>query len=350
MDVATDTVGKCILISAALTLIERSILPERPVYFVTAGRRGGGKTTTLMMLTTAITGARPAAAAWSDNKEERRKALFAYLVTGVPCIVWDNIERGARITCPHIERACTTAFYADRVLGVSETATAAASAIHLFTGNNIAPSGDLASRALSVLLKVNRPDPENRAFTHIDPVGWTENNRARILVALYTILLGNPLLGVVGAALRTRFKEWWRLVGSAVEHAARLSGIELDFQSVFAAQEEQDGGDSASLADALHIFSTKWPSGFTAADVARLINDTGSTYARDLESAATVRAVLFPELETKKDEVSAPAVGRRLMHHEGNIVNFGTQALCLKKQQKPPGRPDIANRYIVLVS
>ena len=46
-DVATDYIGKCIIIAAALTLIERSLLPDRPVFFVTAGRRGGGKTTTL---------------------------------------------------------------------------------------------------------------------------------------------------------------------------------------------------------------------------------------------------------------------------------------------------------------
>ena len=55
-DVATDYTGKCILIAAALTLIERSLLPDRPAFFVTAGRRGGGKTTTLTMLIMAVTG------------------------------------------------------------------------------------------------------------------------------------------------------------------------------------------------------------------------------------------------------------------------------------------------------
>jgi hypothetical protein len=351
VDVATDFTGKCILIAAALTLIERSILPERPVYFITAGRRGGGKTTTLMMLTIAVTGTRPAAAAWSDNTEERRKALLAYLLAGMPCIVWDNIERGARITCPHIERACTTAFYADRVLGVSETATAAASAIHLFTGNNIGPTGDLASRSLSVTLEVDRPDPENRTFVHSDPVAWSEAQRAKILTALYTILLGNPVLVKTGITPRTRFKEWWRLVGSAVEHAARLRLVDLDFQNIFLAQEEQDGRDSASVGDALHILATKWPTGFKAADVAKLINDTGTWIpAEDRENAATLRAVLFPELATKRDEVSAPAVGNRLVNHVGNPVRFGTQVLTLKVDPKPPGRPDIANSYTVQVS
>src|SRR5215475_9664466 len=34
-DVATDYAGKCTLIAAALTLIERSLLPDRPTFFVT---------------------------------------------------------------------------------------------------------------------------------------------------------------------------------------------------------------------------------------------------------------------------------------------------------------------------
>ena len=55
-DVATDYAGKCSIIAAALTMIERSLLPERPAFFVTAGARGGGKTTTLTMLIMAVTG------------------------------------------------------------------------------------------------------------------------------------------------------------------------------------------------------------------------------------------------------------------------------------------------------
>ena len=43
VDVATDYTGKCIIIADALTLIERSLLPDRPCFFYTAGRRGGGK-------------------------------------------------------------------------------------------------------------------------------------------------------------------------------------------------------------------------------------------------------------------------------------------------------------------
>ena len=147
VDVATDSTGKCSIIAAALTMIERSLLPDRPCFFVTAGRRGGGKTTLLVMLIMAVTGVRPAAAAWSTNEEERRKALLAYFLAGVPYILWDNIARGTQISCPHIEKSCTSAYYADRKLGVSETVSTAAATIHLFTGNNIGAKGDLASRS-----------------------------------------------------------------------------------------------------------------------------------------------------------------------------------------------------------
>ena len=43
VDVATDYIGKATIIAAALTLIERSLLPDRPCFFITAGRRGNGK-------------------------------------------------------------------------------------------------------------------------------------------------------------------------------------------------------------------------------------------------------------------------------------------------------------------
>src|SRR5262245_38909106 len=271
-DVATDYTGKCAIIAAALTLIERSLLPERPCFFVTAGRRGGGKTTTLIMLIMAVTGVRPAAAAWSTNEEEWRKALLSYFLYGMAYILWDNIARGTQISCPHIEKSCTSAYYSDRKLGVSEAVCTAAATIHFFTGNNIGPRGDLASRSLHIRLDVDRADPENRMFKHPDPIGWTENNRAEILAALYTILLGNPQLEAArDAEGKTRFKMWWRLVGSAVENAAKVTGRQLDFQTLFITQEEDDE-DSATLADVLDVLVAAYPGEFLAKNVAELVN------------------------------------------------------------------------------
>ena len=83
-DVSCDYASKCIIIADALSIIERSLLPDRPVFFVTAARRSSGKTTLFHMLTTAVLGTRAACAAWSPSEEERRKALLAYLMEGAP--------------------------------------------------------------------------------------------------------------------------------------------------------------------------------------------------------------------------------------------------------------------------
>jgi hypothetical protein len=283
-DVAADYAGKCILIAAALTILERLLLPERPAFFVTAGQRGGGKTTAANMIAIAVLGRRASAAAWSPNEEERRKAMLTYYGEGVPLIVWDNIPRGAVISCASIEKALTAETYSDRVLGVSEYRTVPATGIHLFTGNNISPRGDLASRSLIAHFTVDRPDPENRQFRHPDPLAWTEAHRGQILRALYFVACGNPRLRTRNPPpAETRFKMWWHLIGSAIEHAAAqhvahidaavmnahptCGPIKISFRKLFLLG-EADEEQSSALATVLDVIHTKWPRGCKASDVA----------------------------------------------------------------------------------
>ena len=302
-DVATDYPGKCSLISAALTVIERSLLSDRPTFWVTAGRRGGGKTTTLMMLLMRVTGVRPSAAAWSPNAEERRKALLSYLLSAAPAVIGDNIARGTQIACPHIEASCTTAFYSDRRLGASEMVSVAASLIHFFTGNNVGPRGDLTSRSLKVRLETETADPENRPFTHPDPIGGTKANRGKSSKCLYTIMLGNPALRPGSNAVpETRFKTWWKLIVSAVEHAAGLCAAQtrddvswmtsptrpsscpaegVRFRDLFLAQEEDDE-DDPSLGEVLAGLAAKEWTGaqLKAADLVKLMSDHQSEWVK----------------------------------------------------------------------
>jgi hypothetical protein len=327
-DVASDYTGKCIIIAAALTVIERSLLPDRPAFEVSAGRRGTGKTTTITMLITALTGSRPAAASWSNDEEERRKALLSYFMRGESYILWDNIPRGSQITCPHIERSCTSAYYADRRLGVSEMVTTAASSVHFFTGNNISVCGDLVSRTLHIRLDADRPDPENREFTHPDPIAWTEQHRGKILGALYTLLLGNPQLNApANAENKTRFKMWWRLIGSAVENAAGLAGKDLDFRDLFLSQEEDDE-DAASLADVLDILLARWTDKFTAKQVAEVVNNE---YDRSPEKSL-LRDWLRPDA-TLNQEISAKTIGRLLKRHLDEPVMSGKRVLTLRAER-----------------
>lgn len=250
VDVQTDYDGKCVLIALALTIIERYLLGERPAFFATAGKRGGGKTTALNMVSLAVLGERAPAAAWSKSPEERRKTIFASLLQSVPFMVFDNVEAGSTLSCPVVEEMLTAGTMTDRVLSELRTETVSCAAIPAFTGNNIQPKGDLASRSLEVRINVDRPDPENRAFAHPDPFGWTLDHRGKIIEAFYTILIGNPRLKEKPGGEKTRFKTWWRLVGSAIEHAADLAERGVDFSKLFLEVEEKDE-EALSLADAL---------------------------------------------------------------------------------------------------
>ena len=62
--------------------------------------------------------------------------------------------------------------------------------------------GDSGSRTLTIELTADRPDPENREFKHPDILGWCDRNRAQILKAALTILLGNPTLRNRAAKMR----------------------------------------------------------------------------------------------------------------------------------------------------
>lgn len=305
VDVATDYPGKCVIIAHALSIIERALFPERPGFFISAGRRGSGKTTSVNLVAGAVLGTRAAAAAWSSDPEERRKTLLAMFSEGAPAVNWDNIPLGSTIRCPSIEKSLTSEFYTDRVLGVSERRTVMAATIQSFTGNNVAPSGDLASRCLTARLVADRPDPENRPFRHPDPIGWTLGNRPKLLRALYTLALGNRRFRETSPApAATRFKQWWHLVGApveqaAAEHAAHVAALVVDalpgcapapmsFAAIFAASES--GEEQASgLATVLDVCRTEWPAGFSAADVATFCSraDVASeAFKASLEAAA----------------------------------------------------------------
>jgi hypothetical protein len=105
----------------------------------------------------------------------------------------------------------------DGVLGESRSETVPTATVIAFTGNNISPKGDMASRSLVAHLATDRTDPENRDFAHEDPLAWTKANRVEILRCLYMLLM---LDRAKPNKAKTRFKPWWLLIGHPVELVA----------------------------------------------------------------------------------------------------------------------------------
>jgi hypothetical protein len=230
---------------------------------------------------------------------------------------------------------------------VSELITAPAYTINFFTGNNIGPKGDLASRAPNVRLEVERADPENRPFTHPDPVAWTEANRGKILNALFTILLARRPPRPAG----TRFKVWDQIVGSAVEHAVQLAGGALSFQSVFLSQEEDDE-ESATLGDALAALRAKWPNeaSFNAIEVAEMVNNKDGGYAtpETVQGSQILREILYPNAHPQL-VATGVSVGKLLKRHIGAPVSRDGRTLILKERRLPSRGPNGALSYFVQV-
>ena len=271
IDVNTDVTGKLLILMRALQKIERVLLSQRPAWFVTAGKAGSGKTTVIVMTTMAIDGRTASAAAWSENEDERRKALFSYQRQGVSEINWDNIQRGAQISSPAIEKSLTVLENSDRVLGESRNETLSADALQTFTGNNIGPKGDMVSRSFRIIINVDRPDPQNRPFVHPDPIEWTRQHRAGILRALYTILINGCRNRPSDLVSKTRFKDWYDLCGWPLEHAALLIGVKIDCAKLIAAGESGDSETTAAIALLSELTTTFGTKDFTAKDITALI-------------------------------------------------------------------------------
>ena len=268
------------------------------------------------------------------------------------------------ISCPSIEKACILEFYTDRVLGETGTKTVPAYTVQFFTGNNIAPRGDLASRALMVRLNVDRIDPENRKFKHPDPVEWTNDHRGQILASLYTILLGNPRRRQKKSGRGpepTRFKVWWDMIGSAVEFAAeqhrnliheerqrhvdQLSGepppTSVDFKSLFL-DAESDEEQNSSLASVLDILRRHWPGEavFQAKDVVnRIFHGAGNACfnAALAEESAAEAASFKAALELASGKsigiISAPAINWKLQALVGSPALVEGKTLILRYQK-----------------
>jgi hypothetical protein len=351
VDVALDPVGKCVAILLALTLLQRALLAERPAFFVTAGLRGGGKTTLVGMIIAATLGRRPAAAAWSDSVQERQKALFSYLRQGLAALVWDNIRRGATISCPHLEAALTAPEIADRVLGVSRVETVPATTVQIFTGNSIGPRGDMASRSFVVSLNVDRPDPENRSFTHADPLGWTEANRVKILSALYTILVGGILQRPQEQVAKTRFKAWWQMIGWSVEYAAGLLDIKLDCDDLLRfgeAEDEEASATSRALTALGGQWGGKW---FTTRAVVLFLSERNSLLDQDKAARAEALFDALSDLNGKPlENPTARTIGKLFQKHLTNRPAFIEAENCSAVLRKVGAdKNKDGNKYEVVV-
>jgi hypothetical protein len=298
-----------------LTIIQRGLLDKRPQFLCTGDVPGVGKTTLLNMLIGVATGHEAAAMAWSEDPEERKKAVFALALAGVPSVVFDNIERGATVNCPHLNRMSTSVEISDRVLGVSRTEVVQAKTVVIYNGNAVGVKGDAAGRTLIIVLESADRRPSGRAFTRERPESWALAARAEILPHLYNVLMVERQEAPVA---KTRFKAWWRLVGQPLEI---VSGVD------FAKEVEDDPDLDEVTAAKTRIVERLWkvfppvadltglvkPGKFTAEDVRKLL--PGDRMSDAEQDAAMAFAEDLRTVAERDFKPSADGVGRVLQGH-----------------------------------
>jgi hypothetical protein len=208
----------------------------------------------------------------------------------------------------------------------------------------------MSSRTLKVRVDTGLVDPMEREFKHNRPVDWTKANRERILGALYTILLGNQKLDTAAdEATWTRFPMWYRLVGSAVEHAAKCyrnaypeeagKAEAVDYSQIFKKQNCDEEGTSLGemlyeLGEVLHTWKAKGENaGYTAKEIASCLNQScwlqGNSMDGSSSGIATVRGFLFQKLSLR-DRLSPHAITRALGAYVDRRWVFGSEELVLR--------------------
>ncbi len=203
-------------LSALLTGLVRKSIKTAPLHAFRAPKMRSGKTLLADLVSLLATGR--TAAVLSQNYEkpdEEKKRLLAVLLAGDPVICYDNIDKpfGGAALC----QALTQETISDRILGVSQMATAPTAATFLATGNNLIFEADITSRVVPCDLDPEVERPEEREFD-VNLYEEVPRRRGELVVAALTVLRAYHVAGRPSAGIPRwgGFEEWSDWVRSAL--------------------------------------------------------------------------------------------------------------------------------------
>ena len=202
-------------IALSLTLLERVFVAGPngfPGFSLTAPTQGSGKTTLFNQACYAVLGRTAAASSWTANSEEMAKIIIALLLEGQSFVLFDNLPEGKPFSSDEVAKLMTSEMYKGRILGANKIVTAAANVFVGFTGNNITPADDFATRVLQIELKPDTENPDRRTFARPEIIDWTATHRAEIIFHLCVLVAAYLRSGDTSQGTPTRFALWDRLV------------------------------------------------------------------------------------------------------------------------------------------
>jgi hypothetical protein len=191
-----ETAAFSVVISGALCIALRNLLPNTPVHCFSAPAQASGKTLLVQAISALAAGTLPTAVPYK-GPEEFAKHLPVLLMKGDRVILVDNIAMV--VNNADLAIALThKGFISSRILGKSEAVEIENNAVFFFTGNNLQLSGEMPSRCLRATIMPDCDDPQHRIF-HFNPVDSAMDLHPRAIMAL---------LRVARAHQRAEFECW----------------------------------------------------------------------------------------------------------------------------------------------
>jgi hypothetical protein len=267
-------------LSHCITSVLRASFDTSPIYVYTAPIRASGKTLLASMPTRIARSGDAATNPFSEN-EELRKVLFSSLLAGDAALMLDNVPSGSKVEAPVLCGFSTSPVYADRILGASERRAIPNRLTVSLTGNNITPVADMARRALVVRLDVNAESARGRKFLIKDLRTHVLQNRAQLIVDVFTIVRAYAFAGYPEVAHPLEsFEQWSRI--------ARDPLVALGMVDPVATQATETEDDVAPLQGAFAAIAVAAASlnhRFTSAQLAQLTVGFGGQGGQALRDA-----------------------------------------------------------------
>ena len=208
-------------------LVRAMVTGPVPMTVIEANKRGTGKTK-LAQLVQITYGMNPEVGDLPKEEENMEKLMLSIIVEGKPIHLFDNVKHSVNSAC--LDRILTTGFYSGRLLGKTKNLHCEVLQLFIMTSNNTRMSEDMSRRFARVRLRTNLKNPERRSDVSIvDILGWTKQNRGKILSALAGLVLNWINLGMPIPDSLPRlgsFEGWRNVVGAILAAAGETNWME----------------------------------------------------------------------------------------------------------------------------
>ena len=234
-----------------LTVFLRELIPgDVPLFLISKStpRTGAGLLVKILSLIQDGTTAAPTTI--SQDEEETRKRLTAFLLPSPSLILLDNLH--GRLDSAALAAILTCGgLWSDRLLGHTQEVTVPVRTVFVATGNNPTVSGEIAGRSVLIRLDAKMEDPSTRTgFRHPQLEAWTREHRGRLLAAALTLGQGWIQAGRLLAKDLTfgGFQEWAEILGGVLAHAG-IPGFLDNRRTLFEQADEDNTIIKAFLSD-----------------------------------------------------------------------------------------------------